>query len=181
MGRSLSIRNRCRISTPIFYPIYFLHQHTLVEVFSKLNIFFYSYLSLKKRAEVQLPGLQPEYKYRKLFLTLSFVGYIWVLAMDLLSSLRKWRFFSLSIDHQSESIKGVSLPPQYFPVIQTAPKCYSCLDIFCLNFIAWTWAKHTHSSAQWCDHTEWRERIHIHIYEIQILAQHAPNPKRARS
>lgn len=48
-------------------------------------------------------------------------------------------FFS---DHQSDSIKGISLLGQYFPVIQTASKCYPRLDFFFyLNFIVWTLAK----------------------------------------
>lgn len=48
-------------------------------------------------------------------------------------------FFS---DHQSDSIKSISLLGQYFPVIQTASKCYPRLDFFFyLNFIVWTLAK----------------------------------------
>lgn len=33
------------------------------------------------------------------------------------------------VDHQSDGIKGISLPGQYFPVIRVVSNCYPQLDI----------------------------------------------------
>lgn len=89
------------------------------------------------------------------------------------------------VDHQSDGIKGISLPGQYFPVIQIASNCYPCLDISYLNFIAWTWADtqrrtqqrahrlmwvHTYTVTWARAHTHTQTQTHsytdIHIYEI---------------
>lgn len=77
------------------------------------------------------------------------------------------------VDHQSDGIKGISLPGQYFPVIRVVSNCYPQLDIL---FI-WISTlgreqrhKHADSGAQWCEHTEWRihaqrrEWAHTHTH-----------------